>query len=110
MVGGVCLQSGRIRVAIHERVARFDGIGLARKAVHPVRRVEDERIPALRPPALGHLPAFDDDVIDPVSGEVEAHTQTGLAAADHEGVEPLSVLSHRNEFSAARPCLLHKSA
>ena len=59
----------------------------AGEAVVPGRAVGDQRVPALRTPALGDAAALQHDMRHAHQGQVFAHGDAGLASADYQGVD-----------------------
>ena len=84
---GVGLEPGHEGVAREEGVAGLDDARIVGKSVHPVGRVEGEGVPPLRAPGLADQAAFEDDVLDAEPRQVPARPETGLTAADDDGLE-----------------------
>ena len=59
-------------------------VAMAGKAALPVGREEPQRIPALAPPGVRHLSAFEDDVIDRPVGEKPARREAGVTGPDDD--------------------------
>ena len=87
---GVRLEVRGERCAREEPVAvgwaGLAGAGLAGEPVHPVRRQERQRVPALVPP-LADAPAFEQHVLVARGGEMVAERQAGLPGADDQRVD-----------------------
>jgi hypothetical protein len=84
---GVVLHIGDDIVADHEAVWLVAGIIEAGQFALPVRRHQAEAVPALRAPGMADAIFLEYDVIDGIGGQVVAHGQAGLAAADHGDTE-----------------------
>src|SRR5262249_55687209 len=68
-----------------EAVGIIAVIGKAGKPALPVRRQEAKRIPALAPPRIRDLAAFEDDVVDRTLGEAAADGEAGMPGPDDDG-------------------------
>src|SRR5690349_17428222 len=75
-------RAGILRITLEERqqlAARHEPVGIVaavpppRQPVHPVWRQQPERIPALAAPALRHVAALQDKVLDAERAEAIAH-------------------------------------
>jgi len=58
---------------------------VAGQAALPVGGEEPQRVPALAPPRIGDLAAFEDDVIDRALGEEARRGEAGVAGPDDDG-------------------------
>ena len=68
----------------HEPVGIRAFIAITGQPALPVRRQQPQRIPALVAPGIGHLPAFEHDVIDRALAEAMARRQSGVSGADDD--------------------------
>ena len=64
-------------------------IDLARKRKAPIGKLEAQRIPALRAPALSHASPLEHQVFAASLRKVIAHREAGLAAADDHRLDLL---------------------
>ena len=62
---------------------------MARKTALPVGCEQAQRVPALVPPGIRHLAAFDQNVIDRAIGQKPARRQTGVSGADDDSGDAL---------------------
>src|SRR4029453_952909 len=68
----------------HEVIRGMAVVLESRKAGHPVRRQQMQRIPAVAAPTLRQLPTLEHDVLDAELGQAAAHRETCLSAADDD--------------------------
>ena len=90
---GVVLHIGDDIVTDHETVRIVAGVIEAGQFALPVRRDQAEAVPTLRAPGMGDAVFLEHDVIDGVGGQVIAHGQAGLAAAN-DGDTDMGDLGH----------------
>ena len=69
----------------HVPVEVITVIGMAGEAALAVRREQPERVPALGPPRVRDLTAFEDHMVDRVLRETAAHGKTAVTGSDHDG-------------------------
>ena len=67
-----------------EAVRRPDVLRRTRESVHPGRRVERERVPALAAPRLGDATALEDDVVHAPPRKVPAHGEAARPRPDDD--------------------------
>ncbi len=83
---GVLLEIGGDLRHGHVAVRVGSGVAEARQTTLPVRSQQTQRVPSFTAPALGHPASFEDHVVDATRGETAARRETGLPAADDDGV------------------------
>ena len=83
---GVRLELRDPRVAA-EKLVRVRGRRAAGQSVESARRVEGERVPALRAPGLADLTAFEHDVFDAGVDEPLAYGESGVAGTNDYRVQ-----------------------
>ena len=75
---------------VGEAVGLVARVRVSRQLERPVRELEAQRVPPLRPPASSHLSPFEHDVLQTAPLQNGAHCQSGLAASDDDDVVMLA--------------------
>ena len=80
---------GHRHVAVRIRAV----VVMAGESALPVGRQQPQRVPALAPPGVRHLPALEEDVVDRALGEKPARREPSVAGPDNDRRDLLYVLT-----------------
>jgi hypothetical protein len=88
-------QRGVALEELYDLIARRETVGIVARITvagwfeRPVGELEGQRVPPLTPPPLDQATALEKDVLETALTEMVAEGQTGLAAADDDGLDLL---------------------